>query len=257
MEYHVAPMKNITDWTFRSKCNGATDSYTEMIQLRDVLAKKDRAMEQLDLRPIPKQRQWIQILTNSYHEMKKLPQFLLQYSNKHPERSHIFGVNVNVGCPDPNIIAAGQGAALIKRRKRLLDMAKAFFNADNHKYHLSYKFRLGMNERDVKNNMLTDVLKILYSEKIPFLNPPIIHFKHAKQSSDEFPIWEALPSILELEIPIILNGNLHTPIDLYNISNRFDPLHQRLFHRNVKGIMIGRALLQNPRLFQRFIGETK
>ena len=97
MEFHVAPMKDITNWTFRRKCSGATDSYTEMIQLRDILANKVRPMQKLDLRPIEGQHQWIQILTNSPRDMEKLPSCLSSFSKNYPERSHIFGININVG----------------------------------------------------------------------------------------------------------------------------------------------------------------
>ena len=69
MEFHVAPMKGISDWKFRNKCLGATDSYTEMIQLREILRSKVRVMKKLDLQFIESQRQWIQILTNSPNEM--------------------------------------------------------------------------------------------------------------------------------------------------------------------------------------------
>lgn len=252
MELHVAPMKNITDWAFRSKCLGATDSYTEMIQLRDILKKKQRALNKLDLFVIEGQRQWIQVLTNSVRDMEKLPACLDSISRSFPERSQIFGVNLNVGCPDPQIISAGQGAALIKRRKRLSDLIRAFLSNSDHPYHLSLKFRLGMHINDVKMNVLGDVINNFASIDDSRFRAPIIHFKHAQQQSDEPPMWKSLNSLLDFDFPFILNGDIKSPEDLKGISKKLDTTRIRLFHKNVRGVMIGRALIEHPRLFLEF-----
>ncbi|MHA1746837.1 MAG: tRNA-dihydrouridine synthase family protein [Promethearchaeota archaeon] len=252
MEWHVAPMKGITNWAFRNKCRGATDSYTEMIQLRDILKDKGRARQKLDLHKIEGQNQWIQILTNSPRNLAKLPAVLNTFSHDFPERSHIFGININVGCPDPQIIAAGQGAALIKRRKRLQDLAKAFLTNTDHPYHLSFKFRLGMHMTDVGRNVLVDVLENLATLDDIRMSPPIIHFKHAQQQSDDAPIWGSLDTLLDAKYPFILNGNITTPQDLFNIQNRLSIERKGLFEKYVQGIMIGRALISNPQLFLEF-----
>jgi len=254
MEFHVAPLKGISNWHFRKQCSGATDSYTEMIQLRDILANKVRARQKLDLRFIEGQNQWIQILTNSPRDMEKFPSWLHTFSETFPERSHIFGVNLNVGCPDPQIIAAGQGAALIKRRKRLLDLIKAFFASD-HSYHLSLKIRLGMHMGDVNRKVLLDVLGTLTAIDDKRMRPPIIHFKHAQQQSTEAPIWEYLIPLLDAEHPFILNGNIKIPQDVRDIQNRLETKRKGLFEKYVKGVMVGRALISTPSLFMVFREE--
>jgi tRNA-dihydrouridine synthase len=255
MEFHVAPMKGITNWAFRAKCVDATDSYTEMIQLRDILGNKTRAMEKLDLWQIETQNQWIQILTNSPRDVEKLPSYLKTFSKNFPKRSYIFGININVGCPDPQIISAGQGAALIKRRKRLYDLIKAFFAPANHTYHLSLKFRLGMHMGDVNMHVLLNVLENLSAIDDMRLHPPIIHFKHAQQQSTEAPIWEYLNPLLDAEYPFILNGDIKVPQDVYTIQNRLDPKKKAQFKNQVKGLMIGRALFSIPSLFSEFREE--
>ena len=81
------------------------------------------------------------------------------------------------------------------------------------------------------------------------MHPPIIHFKHAQQQSDDAPIWEALDPLLDAGYSFILNGSINTPQDLYNIQNRLDNKRKKLFKKNVKGVMVGRALISNPLLF--------
>jgi tRNA-dihydrouridine synthase len=249
MEYHVAPMKGYTCWAFRSSCLGATDSYTEMIQLWEIIKKKPRAMKILDLFPIPYQNQWIQVLTNSPKEMKKLPAFLDNFAKKNPDRANIYGININAGCPDPQIIRAGHGSALIKRRKRIMDLAKTFFQNPDHNYKLSYKFRLGMNSKDVEYKVIVDVLNDLKMIEDSRIFPSIIHFKHAKQNSDDPPIWDMLEPILECNVPIILNGGIQNKIDIEKLYSSLPDDFKSLWDENVKGIMVGRGLFQNPFMF--------
>ena len=148
--------------------------------------------------------------------------------------------------------SAGQGAALIKRRKRLQDLIEAFFTSGDHSYHLSFKFRLGMHMGDVNMKVLVDVLKNLSAIDDIRFSHPIIHFKHAQQQSMEAPIWEYLNPLLDAEYPFILNGDIKTPQDIYNIQNRLDTGRKGLFEKHVKGLMIGRALISNPSLFLGF-----
>jgi len=56
METHLASMENITCWAFRKLCKGATDSYTGMLSLTN-LVKRDNAWEEIDTYPIEGQRQ--------------------------------------------------------------------------------------------------------------------------------------------------------------------------------------------------------
>ena len=53
-------MENITAWAFRSLCNGASDSYTGMLSLTN-LVKRNNTWEEVDTFKIEGQRQWIQV----------------------------------------------------------------------------------------------------------------------------------------------------------------------------------------------------
>ena len=79
MEIHLAPMENITCWAFRKLCKGASDSYTGMLNLTN-LVKRTNAWEEIDTFLIEGQRQWIQIATSKEAEcsafLKKLEAFL-------------------------------------------------------------------------------------------------------------------------------------------------------------------------------------
>ncbi len=251
LQLHLAPLKNISCWAFRASALGATDSYTHMINLRALLSSRPNALNIVDTYPIPDQNQWIQILTNNVRDIARLPSFLNKFCENNPDLAHIHGVCINLGCPDPSIIAAGEGAALIKRTKRVKDLIMAFLNEPkSHPFHINCKFRLGLNEREMKFNKIIDLLEVIKSMEDPRLAPPIIHFKHAQQSSQEQPYWEVLEDIFNLDIPIILNGHISTPMDVKDIKNKLP--HQK-WESLVAGVMIGRGAIKNLDCFQDFV----
>ena len=253
MEFHLAPMKNICCWAFRASIFGITDSYVEMINLESLLNNKRNAWNLIDTYPIKNQNQWLQILTHNLKDISLLPKILIQFFKNNPERNNIYGVNINAGCPDPNIISAGDGAALIKRTKRLIDLVKSFLSVpESQNLHLSCKLRIGLNEREMNYKKVGDFLESLRSIDDHRLKPPIIHFKHAKQSSKESPHWEFLESFLNINVPIIINGDISNPNDIKKIKEILPNDLQNQWNNLIAGIMIGRGILKNPICFEAF-----
>ena len=253
MELHLAPMKGITCWAFRASIIGATDSYTEYINLKSLLNINATGWDNVDTFNIEGQRQWLQILTHDIKDISIFPKILQEFCSSNPERAHIYGVNINAGCPDPEVITAGDGAALIKRIKRLKDLIQAFLGEPNsHAYQISVKLRLGLNEREMKYNKVLDFLKELKSLEDSRISPPIVHFKHAKQPSKEPPHWELLESLINAEVPLIINGSIKEPQDLEKIQEILSSSSQQNWDKNIRGIMIGREVIRNPECFKQF-----
>ena len=109
-----------------------------------------------------------------------------------------------------------------------------------------------MNMKDVKMRVLIDVLENLRIINDERFHVPIIHFKHVKQQSDEEPIWEYLDPLLVSGFSFILNGNITKQEDIRKIKNQLESNRTALFDQQVKGIMIGRALITNPSVFLEF-----
>ena len=78
MELHLASMENISCWAFRNLVKGPTDSYTGALSLNFILRKRE--WKEVDLFPIPQERQWIQIATSKEEECRKLKK-LKKYLN--------------------------------------------------------------------------------------------------------------------------------------------------------------------------------
>lgn len=250
-------MKNITCWAFRNSINGPNHSYTEMINLKSLLSKQPKAWKAVDTYFINDQKQWVQILTHDPKAITAFPEHLMQFTNDNPSINNIYGVNINACCPDPQVIAAGDGAALIKRTKRLIDLINCFLGESNsHLFKVSIKFRLAINELEMGFNKIMDFLNELQYIKDDRVSPPIFHFRHARQASNEKPYWEFLNDFLTANIPIIINGSISNPQDLNSIISDLNVKSKEMWNKLIKGVMIGRASIKNPFCFRSFIGKN-
>ncbi len=253
MEYHLAPMKNITCWAFRNSIYGVTDSYTEMINLKQLISKNNYGERVVDTFPIQTQKQWIQVLTHSTKHINRLPSYLTEFEERHPNRRNIYGVNINASCPDPTVVAAGDGAALIKRTKRLIDLTTSFLDStEQHRYHINIKFRLGLNSQELQYNKIFDFLEQIRLIKDTRISPPIIHFRHARQASKSKPHWELLKELLSAKVPIIINGGIISPKNFELIKLSLPLECQKEWQKLIIGPMIGQGVLENPMCFYNF-----
>jgi tRNA-dihydrouridine synthase len=230
-----------------------------MIGIDQVMKLTDHAKETMDFFPISDQRQWLQVITNSPNTISQLPQQLIKFTNEFPDQSNIYGININAGCPSPEIINAGEGAALIKFTSRLKHMISSFLGEiDSHPFHISVKMRLGVNAAEMKQNKFADFLNAISNIDDPRLSPTILHFKHANQTSAEPERWEFLEVALDTGATLIINGGLNSPKDLEKVKRILpNRLRVNVWNEKIRGIMIGREALKNPNVFLKFQPNLK
>jgi tRNA-dihydrouridine synthase len=226
-----------------------------MIEIKDILGDTNRGLAFMDFYRIPDQRQWLQVLSNSPKLMSHLPAKLTEIQKTNPNIANIFGVNLNAGCPSPEIMKTGEGAALFQNPERIINMVQAFLGEkESHPFHISVKFRLGETLDDVRQNKFLVILEGLENLDDPRVSASIVNFKYATQTSMEPERWEMLEVVLDAKTPLILNGGISKLKDLEQIRNRI-PSRQRvlLWNQYVKGIMMGRAAQENLDIFRTFI----
>jgi tRNA-dihydrouridine synthase len=244
METHLASMENITCWAFRKLCRGASDSYTGVMSLTNLI-KRNNTWEEIDTFPIEEQRQWIQIATSKETECAQFFQKLDEEIKKHPEKDNIYGIQLNCSCPSPNLITIGQGPALIKRATKASNLIKALLKQD--KYKVGIKLRLGLNEIEVKQRKIFNLLAEL--EKIAKENKNLanvtIHLKHAQENSSSEYDYSLLNELASYNLPLVINGGIKNSGD---INRRLKDVSEEN-KKNIKGIMLGREALKNPDCF--------
>jgi len=243
MEIHLASMENITCWAFRNLCQGITDSYTGIFSMQ-YLVRRSKAWKEIDTFPIPGQRQWIQVATSKEQECREFMARLKRELEADKEKANVYGVQLNLSCPSPNIIKIGQGPALIKRTARTVALLNALLSQEQFK--VSIKTRLGLNAMEVKQRKLFNLLNEIEKIQNPNFSHVVVHFRHAGEPSYAKYNYDFLKEISEYKIPIVINGGINS---LRNYNNIMQSIKNK---KNIIGLMIGRAALKNPDCFVEF-----
>ena len=243
MELHLASMENITCWAYRSLCRGVTDSYTGIFSMQ-YLVRRSKAWREIDTFPIPGQKQWIQVATSKEQECREFMARLKRELEADKEKNNVYGVQLNLSCPSPNIIKIGQGPALIKRTVRTVALLNALLAQDSFK--VSLKTRLGLNEFEVKERKIFNLLNEIEKIQNTNLSHVVVHFRHAKEPSYTKYNYDFLKEISEYKLPIVINGGINSLRDYNEIMNKIKN------KKNIIGIMIGREALKNPDCFVEF-----
>jgi len=236
MEIHLASMENITCWAFRKLCQGITDSYTGVTSMQ-YLITRTKAWKEIDTFKIPNQRQWIQLATSKEKECSEFLARLQRELVNDAEKDNIYGLQLNVSSPSPNLINLGQGPALIKRPKKVASLVQELLKQD--KFKISIKTRLGLNYQELEERKVFSLLEELEKINDPNFTQVVVHFRHAREESFKPYDYSILNKILEFKIPIIINGGIKNYEDFLKIAKG----------KKVAGLMIGREALKNPDCF--------
>lgn len=191
---------------------------------------------------------------------KKLLHHLRLTKNQHPIVAQVFGtkpekfkataqlvkelgfdgLDINMGCPDKNIIKSGSCAALYNNPQLAQELIAASKEGAG-EMPVSVKIRLGDNTPTDWQPWLKDLLKAQPAAIA-------IHLRSRKEMSKVAAHWELMPEIVEFvnketdakTRPVIMgNGDIQTPAEAKQIAQ----------DTGCDGVMIGRGIFGNPWLF--------
>ncbi len=122
----VSPLEGVSDVGFRHLCakNGAALTWTEMIRAQAINKNNGSTLDLIDTYDADTPT-GIQLLVKSADELLKCLNKLEFLANNVPERAHfknITAIDLNFGCPSPEIIREGAGPTLLKRKKRMFEI---------------------------------------------------------------------------------------------------------------------------------------
>lgn len=235
----LAPMEEVTNVVFRHVVSKAgrpdvffteftnTESYCHPDGLKNV---RGRLMFTEDEQPIVAQL-W-----------GDKPEFFRQMSIGMAEMG-FQGIDINMGCPVPNVASRGKGAGLIRHP----DVAAAIIQATKEGgLPVSVKTRLGYTNVDEWRHWLTH----LFMQDIANLT---IHLRTRKEMSQVAAHWELIPELKKLRDEVAPNTLLTINGDIPDRTTGLE-----LFKKyGVDGIMIGRGIFQNPFAFEKKPQEHK
>ncbi|MED4311725.1 tRNA-dihydrouridine synthase [Heyndrickxia coagulans] len=147
------------------------------------------------------------------------------------------GVDINMGCPVPNVATKGKGSGLIRRPDVAAELIQA---AKAGGLPVSVKTRLGYTYVDEWRDWLTHILK----QDIVNLS---IHLRTRKEMSKVDAHWELIPKIKKLrdevapDTLLTINGDIPDRQTGLRLARQY----------GVDGIMIGRGIFKNPFAFEK------
>mgnify|MGYP001013563863 FL=1 len=230
-------MANVTDAAFRriiAKYGRPDVFYTEFVSADGLCSiGKDNLL--IDLKYSSAERPIVAQLFGSNPEKMREAAALIQELG-------FDGLDINMGCPDKNVMKQKAGAALIKQP----DVARALIRAAKAgapKLPISVKTRLG----DTKND-LGNWLPVLLEEKPAAI---IIHARTRKEMSKVPAHWDAVKQAVDLArgsgVLIIGNGDV----------SDLDDAREKIKQSGCDGVMLGRAIFGNPWLFKKKVPAVK
>ncbi len=228
--FMLAPLEGYSDGVLRTLCHnhGADLTFTEMAHVESFLRGNKPALAKIvvaDSTPVQ-----IQLLTGREDQLERFIEGFKPFQG-------FKGFNLNLSCPSMDVIRHGKGAAMVKRAAKTQRLVSII---QGHGYAASVKLRLGINEYEKRNKLYLNSLSGVEADLF------IVHAKTAAQESGEPEDYSVFPECVEAAggAPVIANGGIDSAEKV-----------KALMGMGVAGVMIGRAALCNPAIFDALKNE--
>jgi len=223
----LAPMEDVSDPPFRAACkaHGADLVYTEFISSEGLIRDAAKSRKKLDFfayeRPLG-----IQIFGDNIESMRDAARVV--------EEANPDILDINYGCPVKAVACRGAGAGILKDVDKMEAMTREIVRATS--LPVTVKTRLGWDEKSIR---IVEVALRLQDAGIKALT---IHARTREQMYKGESDWTWIEKVKmhpDMEIPVFGNGDVDSPQKARAMREQFP----------VDGIMIGRAAIGNPWIF--------
>ena len=228
----LAPMAGITDLPFRVICEKFNPGlvYSEMVSSKAIYYGDEKTKKLMNLegekRPVA-----IQIFGSDPEAMSYAAKYVSNIADI---------VDINMGCPAPKVVKNGDGSRLLLDLTKAKEVMEAVVK--NSSVPVTLKIRKGW---DNSNIVALDIAKI--AEEVGISAIAIHGRTRTEYYSGEVDL-EIIKKVKEsVNIPVIGNGNI---VDELTAKEMFEKT-------GVDGIMIGRASIGNPWIFEKIIHYLK
>lgn len=232
-QYNVlmAPLAGYTCFPFRLMAErlGAGSAYTEMVS-SDALKYNDRATSKLLFTDDREKIKCVQLLgaVPTVFERAAKSELLEKFDI----------IDINMGCPVPNIVKAGEGCALmedIPRASKIIEACKRSGKV------VSVKCRIGMNKQNIVIEEFARMCEASGADMIT------VHGRTRSMMYDGDPLYEYIRLAKQsVKIPVFANGGIDSK----------EKAEETMEKTGADGIMLARYGFENPLIFSELTGKT-
>jgi len=223
----LAPMDGFSDLPFRSLCRrfGSAVSYTPFVNAMEILAAVPRSLRLLDF--LDEERPVVFQLFDS--DEARLLQAALTVLERRPDV-----LDINMGCSVRCVAGRGAGAGLLRDPRKVGRIIASLTRSLP--VPITAKIRLGW---DAGSRNYLDVARAIAENGGALI---AVHARTREQGYTGRADWDAIAAVkAAVSIPVIGNGDVQRPEDIQRLQR----------HTGCDGVMIGRAAIGNPWIFQR------
>lgn len=220
----MAPLAGYTSYPFRILCSelGAGLCYTEMVNC-NALKYKDEAMQKLLFTTPEEKIKAAQLVGSDPRIMEKMA------------RSDYFSefdiIDINMGCPVPNVFKSGQGSALLGDLKTAASIIKGCKKSGKV---ITVKFRVGIKEDAMIAGEFAKMCEDSGADMIA------VHGRSRNMMYYGTPYFDQIEQAKSVvRIPVIANGGIFSVGDAEKMMDL----------TGADGVMIARYALENPFIF--------
>lgn len=228
----LAPMDDVTDVVFRSvvaDCAPPDIFFTEFVNVDGLQSPgRPKLLHKLAIDRKTDHRIVAQIWGKDPENYRKTAQELVEMG--------FDGVDINMGCPEKNIVNNGCCSALINDRERAGQIIRAVQEAVDGRVPVSVKTRLGWNEPDFTWH------EYLLGFELDMLT---VHLRTRKEMSEVPAHWELFEPIKQLRDRISPSTKLVANGDIRNREHGLELANEIA----ADGLMIGRGVFKDPFCF--------
>ncbi len=227
----MAPLAGYTCFPFRLMVErlGAGSAYTEMVS-SDGLKYNDRATAKLLYTDDREKLKCVQLLGS-------IPAVFERAAKS--ERLERFDViDVNMGCPVPNVIKAGEGSALLEdlpRASKIIEACKRSGKV------VSVKCRVGLNRQKI---VIEEFARMCEQSGADMIT---VHGRTRDMMYDGEPLYDLIKLAKQsVKIPVFANGGIDSKAAAVEMMEK----------TGADGIMLARYGFENPLIFEALTGKT-
>lgn len=226
---YLAPMAGVTDVVFREICKelGADVMVTEFVSAEGIVRRDDRTRKYTEFseaqRPVG-----VQLFGADGERMGEAARKIIDW--KEPDF-----IDINFGCPVNKVVAKNGGSSLLRDCPLLESVAAGVVKAVNGQVPVTGKIRIGWDEQSINAPQVCRILEDCGIAAIA------VHGRTRAQGYRGEADWDQIDAAARaVSVPVIGNGDIQSVEDV----------RRRREQTAVSGLMIGRAAMHHPWIFQ-------